>query len=275
MNIELVPIDASGSLSAPLASLPDFVAENCRATADFYKAVGFEPPWIGYVAVSEGRAVGGGAFKGPPQDHRVEIAYYTVPELEGRGVATAIARELVRVAQLAAPDILITAQTLSQVNASNTLLKKLGFTFHAAVQHPDDGEVWEWHLRAFAPANDLEKALIAAQHGRMPMLEFMDALIRSNVVVLVDREPTQGEATPMALTNQAGEPVLAVFTAAQRCGEWTRREPQFGVVLHTEFRSLLQGMAPGVGLVVNPGLKEGLEMPAAGVAQLQARARRQ
>ncbi len=147
-QVELVPIDLCGELATPIASLPEMVRENCKATAAFYKVAGFVPPWIGYVAVSEGRVVGGGGFKGPPQADKAEIAYYTLPELQGRGFATATAMELVKIANTADPKIIVIAQTLPVANASNALLKKLGFTLKGTVMHPEDGEVWEWWQNA-------------------------------------------------------------------------------------------------------------------------------
>ncbi len=39
------------------------------------------------------------------------------------------------------------AQTLPEKNASTRILEKLGFSFMGPVQHPEDGEVWEWRLR--------------------------------------------------------------------------------------------------------------------------------
>jgi len=146
--VQLLPIDQTGEPSASLAFYPDLAQHNCRATVLFYKVIGFQPPWIGYVAASEGRAVGGGAFKGPPHDNRVEIAYYTLPELEGRGFASATARELIRVARETQPGIIVVAQTLPTRNASNALLEKLGFAFKGSLVHPEDGEVWEWQLDA-------------------------------------------------------------------------------------------------------------------------------
>jgi hypothetical protein len=146
-QVELVPIDPSGGLPTPLTPLPKMLTENCEATATFYKVVGFQPPWIGYVSLFEGRAVGGGGFKGPPRDNRVEIAYYTLPEFEGRGFASATARALVRIAKMEIPGIVVAAQTLPTPNASNTLLKNLGFTFKGSLVHPEDGEVWEWQLK--------------------------------------------------------------------------------------------------------------------------------
>jgi [ribosomal protein S5]-alanine N-acetyltransferase len=145
-TIQLIAVDQSGIPPSSLPVVPEFVKQTCELLATFYTQVGFEPPWIGYVAVHEGEPVGGGGFKGPPQDNRVEIAYYTLPDLEGRGFASATARELIRIARETRPGITVAAQTLPEPNASNSLLKKLGFEFKGSLIHPEDGEVWEWQL---------------------------------------------------------------------------------------------------------------------------------
>jgi [ribosomal protein S5]-alanine N-acetyltransferase len=145
-TIQLLPIDQKGEAPLAMDRLPDMMRENCSATASFYGVVGFEPPWIGYMVVAEGRPVGGGGFKGAPQDNRVEIAYYTLPDHEGQGFASATAAALVDIARKAMPSVVVAAQTLPAPNASNTLLKKLGFRFAGSVFHPEDGEVWEWQL---------------------------------------------------------------------------------------------------------------------------------
>ena len=43
--------------------------------------------------------------------------------------------------------------------------------------------------------------------------------------------------------------------------------------LSTDFADLLQGMAPDLGVVINPGLPAGFELQPATVAQLRARSR--
>jgi [ribosomal protein S5]-alanine N-acetyltransferase len=144
--VELLPIAESGDVTIPSSGMPDMIRENCSATASFYKAVGFSPPWIGYVSVTDGHPVGGGGFKGPPQHNSVEIAYYTLAALEGRGWATATARALIKIARSVDPAIGVTAQTLPQRNASARLLGKLGFELEGSVMHPEDGEVWHWRL---------------------------------------------------------------------------------------------------------------------------------
>lgn len=148
-RVELLAIDRAGGVALPDPLLPETLRQNCAATADYYRVIGFKPPWIGYVSMAGGEPVGGGAFKGAPRDNRVEIAYYTLPDREGRGWATATARKLLAIGRAHAPAVVIAAQTLPQRNASTAILEKLGFRWHGALMHPEDGEVWEWRL---APA---------------------------------------------------------------------------------------------------------------------------
>ena len=145
MNLCLIPIDRDGAPRAGYV-LPDDVAEVARATAQLYDTIGFEEPWIGYLAFSGPTAVGACAFKAPPSDQRVEIAYYTFPEWEGRGVATAMAAELISIARRHRSSLVVAAQTLPNHSASHRVLQKLGFRHVATVDHPEDGPVWEWQL---------------------------------------------------------------------------------------------------------------------------------
>jgi len=124
--------------------LPDFAHQSCAMSAAWYAKVGYVPPWIGYFAVSAGIAVGGGGFKEAPRDGRVEIAYFTVPEFEGRGFASRTARALVAIARAADPTLIIAAQTLPTENASTAILRNLGFRLDRTIDHPEDGKVWEW-----------------------------------------------------------------------------------------------------------------------------------
>jgi len=143
-SLQLIAITQDGSPAKPVAALPDLVAQLVEATTQLYKAVGYEPPWVGYLAVENGSCVGSCAFKAPPQNNRVEIAYFTFPGNESRGVATRMASELVRIATDEAPLVTVAAQTLPEDSASTSILKKLQFRFVGAVEHPEDGLVWEW-----------------------------------------------------------------------------------------------------------------------------------
>ena len=118
----------------------------CDATLAMYAAAGSTPPWVGYLAGESGVFVGACAFKTPPQGAEgVEIAYFTFPGHEGRGVATRMAKRLMEIAEIEGVRP-VRAQTLPEPNASTHILEKLGFKCQGPVQHPEDGTVWEWRL---------------------------------------------------------------------------------------------------------------------------------
>lgn len=142
--MQLIAITETGAPAGAVGTLPGIAAGVLAATAGLYRNIGFAPPWIGYLAIENGACVGTCAFKAPPEDGRVEIAYFTFPAYEGRGVATRMAEALRRIAFAADPRITLVAQTLPEENASTRILRKLGFHCIGQVQHPDDGAVWEW-----------------------------------------------------------------------------------------------------------------------------------
>ncbi len=144
--MELIAITESGELAKPVPFTPEVAAEVVEAMTQLYRTVGYEPPWIGYLAVENGTCVGMCGFKSPPQNNRVEIAYGTLPEHEARGVATRMASELICLALDKMPALTVAAQTLPEENASTSVLKKLRFRLVGPVEHPEDGLVWEWHL---------------------------------------------------------------------------------------------------------------------------------
>ena len=118
--------------------------EVLRVYPEFYKRMGYDPPWIGYFAERDNVLVGCGGFKGKPKDGKVEIAYGTFKKFEGQGVGTEICRQLVSLSRKADPDIRITARTLIGDSASTTILKRNGFHFMGVVCDEEDGDVWEW-----------------------------------------------------------------------------------------------------------------------------------
>lgn len=144
MTFSLVPCDQDGNPLRADLKMPDALLANCQATADLYRRVGFVPPWIGYVAVAGDRAVGGGAFVGPPKDGFVEIAYFTLEDEQGRGYASKTAGALVEIARAHTAGIGLKAFTLKEENPSTKILGKLGFSVIGVAQDPDAGEVWEW-----------------------------------------------------------------------------------------------------------------------------------
>jgi ribosomal-protein-alanine N-acetyltransferase len=152
MKLMLTPIPQDGRLPEAI-ELDDELRSVVEMTVGYFEKVGVTPPWMGYVAVENSTPVGTCAFKSPPADGRVEIAYFTAPAFEGRGVATAMARELVRIARREDANLVVFAQTLPEENASTAILKKLGFRLLGVKEHPEDGAVWEWEL----PSNTCER----------------------------------------------------------------------------------------------------------------------
>ena len=161
MNLRLLQIGRDGSV-AELGELPESVREVCAGTAQMYERNGFQPPWTGYLAQVDGVVCGSCAFKTAPQEGEVEIAYYSFPGHEGQGLATAMARELIALAAHADPGVRVTAQTLPEENASTAILRKLGLVMEAAIEHPEDGTVWQWKQ----PLSDVA----GAEAQRMPKI---------------------------------------------------------------------------------------------------------
>lgn len=142
--MDLITITRDGIPARSIDALPDIAVDVMKAMAGMYHATGYQPPWLGYLALEDGECVGTCAFKTPPVGARVEIAYFTFPGHEGRGVATSMARHLVEIAFAHSRSVRVFAQTLPQHNASTRVLEKLGFQQTAEVDHPEDGTVWEW-----------------------------------------------------------------------------------------------------------------------------------
>jgi [ribosomal protein S5]-alanine N-acetyltransferase len=148
--LQLLAILEDGSVSGYDDVPTSELSAVLRRTVDLYSRVGFEVPWISYLAVDGPLPVGVCSFKSGPVNGRVEIAYFTFPEYEGRGTATEMASQLVAKTN-PWPDVrCVAAQTLLTRNASHRVLEKLGFQTAGTVEHPEDGVVLEWRLTRHA-----------------------------------------------------------------------------------------------------------------------------
>ncbi len=145
-ELVLVAIGRDGEPDETVADVGARPPDVLPATVALYAARGYVPPYVGYLALEAGRAVGTCAFAAPPARGRVEIAYFTFPGGEGAGRATRMAAALLAIARAADASLLVTAQTLPGAGASATILARLGFALARTVEHPDDGPVWEWEL---------------------------------------------------------------------------------------------------------------------------------
>jgi len=108
-----------------------------------------QDPWVhGFHVVNDaGLTVGLGAFKGPPADGTVEIAYAIEPAEQGKGHATRAARALAAFAFATGEVRVVCAHTLPEGAASQRVLIKAGFSKTGEVVDPEDGLVWRFELR--------------------------------------------------------------------------------------------------------------------------------
>lgn len=126
--------------------LRDDVKENIEAMLDFYERIGYQSPWIGFLAEFNGAYVGSCGFKGAPKDGIVEIAYMTFSEFQHNGHATEMCRQLVQKCKEFDKDILTMARTLPENDFSNHVLINNGFTQIGIVEDEDGLQVLQWEL---------------------------------------------------------------------------------------------------------------------------------
>jgi len=121
--------------------------ESLDLCIEFYKRVGFNPPWICYYVEENGEIIGNAAFKGRPINNTVEIAYGTMEAHRQKGVGTKICKRLVEISLATDPSVRITARTLPENNYSTKILQKNNFILLGMVDDPEDGDVWEWEYK--------------------------------------------------------------------------------------------------------------------------------
>jgi [ribosomal protein S5]-alanine N-acetyltransferase len=208
-------------------NLPPFVDQIIGHTVREYGT--FQPPWHGYLAFSDDRCIGTCAFKAPPFEDVVEIAYFTFPEHEGNGFATAMAIELIRLAREVSPQIGIVGQSLPEENASTAVMKKVGFQFEKEMEHIEDGLIWQWRLPSpplHASSRPLSVNLLNSQPDSpeilpAPHLTLDDFL--GNQLIHHETEychALTGSLAPVTMTQpgftqQIVEPILQLVTASE------------------------------------------------------------
>jgi RimJ/RimL family protein N-acetyltransferase len=136
------------------SAVVEVLRDTARATIDFYRRSGAEPPWASYLAIDSASTtvVGTCSFVGPPgSTGAVEIAYFTFPPFEGRGYAAAMALALVDRALQAGGVTAVVANTLTEENASVRVLRRLGFEFAGEAVDDEAGVVWQWRLPLAPP----------------------------------------------------------------------------------------------------------------------------
>jgi RimJ/RimL family protein N-acetyltransferase len=142
------PVTWAGIRGFNLGSCVKLISTVAQQTREMRGTAPAQPPWCGYLALlADGLIVGTCAYKAPPTTAgEVEIAYFTFPPYENRGIASAMAAELVRLAWEAPQVRRVTAHTLPEQNASTRILQRLHFRCLRTIQDPEDGPIWRWAL---------------------------------------------------------------------------------------------------------------------------------
>jgi len=146
------PASCAAEHGLTLAPHESTVVAIAAATAQMLAESPAPLPWVGYLALEGAtrRAVGTCGFNGGPDStNTVELAYFTFPGEEGRGIASAMAVALMHMARSATPPVgTLCAHTLPERNASCRVLEKSGFLHVGLVTDPEDGPVWRWEQTA-------------------------------------------------------------------------------------------------------------------------------
>ena len=143
-KLQLLPIAEHLSENKEFVENPALDQTSLLMSVDFYKKVGFLPPWICYFIKRDNELIGGAAFKGKPINGKIEIAYGIFPPFMQQGIGTEVCRILVELALATDPNVTITARTLPEENYSTRLLKKNGFKLLGEIYDEEDGDLWEW-----------------------------------------------------------------------------------------------------------------------------------
>jgi hypothetical protein len=131
------------------------------------------------------------------------------------------------------------------------------------------------HEEAFEAKNELERKLLAAMGGELSSEDFMRELMVEQVFIPVRDEPDSGikgfqrttKATPLIIEDE-GTKILVMFTNPERARDFLAEFPGFGGGILVEFSWILERVAAGFAISVNPGLDAGIDIEPAIVTQM-------
>ena len=148
--VEETSDDFANVYGASMAESKPIIREVVSQTLALLMKAPRAPEWGGYLVTDEEQAVVIGTCgftHGPEANGTVEIAYFTFPEFEGRGYATAMARELLNRGLQSGTVREVIAHTLPEHNASTRVLEKVGLHLVGEASDAEVGKVWQWAYR--------------------------------------------------------------------------------------------------------------------------------
>lgn len=123
--------------------------------------------------------------------------------------------------------------------------------------------------QAFEPKNALEQKLLAAMSGELTSEDFMRELMAEQIFIPIRDDKDSGikglqlttKATPLVIQDDETDTrILVIFTSPDRARDFMAEIPGYGGGLLTEFSWILERMAPGFAISVNPGLEAGIDI---------------
>lgn len=140
-------------------TLAEYSSEECQKVLDiynhYYTKFGFDFPWVGYFIIDDNKVVGTCGFNGPPKFGKVEVAYWTFHEFEGKGIGSYACKELVTIAQKSNAKMVITAKTKPQKNAATRILEKNGFNLVGVIRNEGYEDIWFWKYQESSDKNEI------------------------------------------------------------------------------------------------------------------------
>ncbi len=126
--------------------------------------------------------------------------------------------------------------------------------------------------------NPLERKLRAAMNGELSPADFMRELLVEQVFIPIRDDKDHGiagfqsttKATPLVVQDEDGQNILVLFTSPERSQAFLAAIPGYSGGLLAEFEWVVERMAPGFAIVVNPGDEFGMDIAPENVTEMLA-----
>lgn len=131
--------------------------------------------------------------------------------------------------------------------------------------------------------NELEQKLLAAMNGELSSEDFMHALMAQQIFIPIKDDKDSGiigfqhttKATPLVIQDEEGVNILVLFTSPERARVFLADTPGYSGGLLENFSWIVERMAPGFAIAVNPGIDLGMDIAPENVAEMLALLARQ
>ena len=133
------------------------------------------------------------------------------------------------------------------------------------------------HEQTFEAKNELERKLVAAMAGELSGEDFMRELMVEQIFIPIRDDRDSGikglqlttRATPLVIDDEeTGNRILVIFTSPERARDFLEEVPGYSGGLLEKFSWIVERMAPGFAISVNPGLEAGIDIGPETIAEM-------